>query len=196
MKTRVRAARSLQGPDDVDQGQERRQDVEEGQDAEEGARDRPHTVASETTKPELVDASFKLAAGKLPVYYPSVRMAVGGYARATPLASMRSRRSRFSKVTYPAFRLTYALGEGAYFGQYYGVQGTTWKDAPILPRGTHSTVNRRGRTLQVYKGASRPSSCPGRPTRGVYWVSNSLSLALTKRPRCSTSPPTSTRVPG
>ncbi len=135
-------------------------------------------VASEATKPELVDASFKLAAGKLPVYYPSVRMAVGGYASRDPARAYAIKKSRFSKVGYPAFRLTYALGEGKYFGQYYGVQGTTWKDAPIL-RGTHSSVTRRGRTLQVYKAASRTKLVAWQTDQGAYWVSNSLSLALT-----------------
>ncbi|MBJ7469949.1 MAG: LCP family protein [Solirubrobacteraceae bacterium] len=135
-------------------------------------------VASETTKPELTEASFKLAAGKLPVYYPSVRLAVGGYAQRDPVRAYDIRPTRFSKRRYPAFRLTYSAGEGKYFGQYYGVQGTTWKDAPIL-RTAHDTVERRGRKLQVYRAGSRIRTVAWVTPSGAYWVSNSLSLALT-----------------
>lgn len=136
-------------------------------------------VADETTKPELQQASFKLAAGRLPVYYPSVRMAVGGYAMRDPVRAYDIKKARFSKVKFPAFRLTYALGEGKYFGQYYGVQGTTWKDAPILTTA-HTTVKRGGRTLQVYRAGSRIKMVAWITPEGAYWVSNSLSLALTK----------------
>ncbi len=136
-------------------------------------------IADETTKPELQQASFKLAAGRLPVYYPAVRMAVGGYAMRDPVRAYEIKKTRFSKVRFPAYRLTYALGEGKYFGQYYGVQGTTWKDAPIL-KTAHTTIKRGGRTLQVYKAGSRIKMVAWTTPEGVYWVSNSLSLALTK----------------
>ena len=135
-------------------------------------------VASETTKPELQEASFRLAAGRLPVYYPGVRMAVGGYAQRDPVRAYDIKAGRFSKKTYPAFRLTYSLGEGQYFGQYYGVQGTTWKNAPILS-ATHSEVRRNGRDLLVYKAGERTRLVAWVTPNGVYWVSNSLSLALT-----------------
>ena len=62
-------------------------------------------------------------------------------------------------------------------GQYYGVQGTTWKDAPILKQ-THSNVSRNGRTLLVYKAGSRYQLVAWVTPKAVYWVSNSVSLAL------------------
>lgn len=135
-------------------------------------------ASTETTSPMLQEASFKLAAGRLPVYYPGVRMAVGGYAQRDPIRTYEIKTCRFCKKTYPAFRLTYALGEGQYFGQYYGVQGTTWKDAPLL-KTAHSKVQRRGRTLQVYRAGSRIRNVAWVTPQAAYWVSNSLSLSLT-----------------
>lgn len=151
-------------------------------------------TADETTKPELVKASFDLAAGGLPVYYPGARLAVGGYAQRDPVRAYAIRASRYSKRTYPAFRLTYSAGEGKYFGQYYGVQGTTWKDAPIL-RESHTTVKHGGRTLRVYSAGGRHRLVAWVTDDGAYWVSNSVSLALTNAQMLDIAA-SLTRVPG
>jgi LCP family protein required for cell wall assembly len=135
-------------------------------------------VPSEATSPQLTKASFDLAAGKLPVYYPSVRLAFGGYASLDPVRTYAIKAGRFSKRSYPAFRLTYSAGDGKYLGQYYGVQGTTWKDAPILKQ-THTAVQRGGRTLNVYKAGARYQLVSWSTPKAVYWVSNSVSLSLT-----------------
>ena len=151
-------------------------------------------VGDETTNPALQKASFELAAKKLPVYYPGIRLAVGGYAQRDPVRTYAIRKSRYSKMTYPAFRLTFGAGEGKYFGQYYGLQGTRWKDAPIL-KEAHTTVNRRGRTLKVYKSGSRTRIVAWVTDDGAYWVSNSLSLALTNAQMLDIAS-SLTRVPG
>ncbi len=129
--------------------------------------------------PALANASFELA-GKLPVYVPTVRLATSSWAPLDPVRAYGIRKSRYSKATYPAFRLTFKAGDGPLIGQYYGVQGTTWKDAPILS-GTHHAVRRRGRTLQVYLAGSRAQVVSWTTSDGVFWVSNTLSQALTTR---------------
>ncbi|MDO9395942.1 MAG: LCP family protein [Herbiconiux sp.] len=151
-------------------------------------------VGDETSKPELVDASFELASKKLPVYYPSIRLAVGGYAAREPVRTYSIRPSRYSRARYPAFRLTYAAGEGKYFGQYYGVQGTTWKGAPIL-KEAHETVRRRNRTLNVYSAGGRYRIVSWTTDDAVYWVSNSVSLALGNKQMLDIAS-SFTRVPG
>ena len=60
------------------------------------------------------------------------------------------------------------------------MQGTTWKQAPIL-KEAHDTVKRGGRTLQVYRAGPRTRIVAWTTPQGVYWVSHSLSLALTNR---------------
>ncbi|MEN0014807.1 MAG: LCP family protein [Solirubrobacteraceae bacterium] len=134
------------------------------------------TVPSEKSSPQLIKASFDLAAGHLPMYYPSARLATGGYANLDPVRTYTIKAGRYSKRSYPAFRLTYSMGQ-SYLGQYYGLQGTTWKDAPILKQ-THSTVQRGGKTLMVYKAGSKYQLVAWQTPKAVYWISNSVSLAL------------------
>jgi polyisoprenyl-teichoic acid--peptidoglycan teichoic acid transferase len=66
------------------------------------------------------------------------------------------------------------------FGQYYGVQGTTWQNPPILnsPSSTR-TVN--GKQLLLYANGSKLSLVAWRTPQGVYWVSNTLTDDLTNR---------------
>ncbi|HEX5192714.1 MAG TPA: LCP family protein [Solirubrobacteraceae bacterium] len=74
---------------------------------------------------------------------------------------------------YHAYRMTLLLNPGNYEDQYYGVQGTTWNDPPILssPAGT-KVVN--GRTLFLYKDGSRLTQVAWHHNGDAYWISNNL----------------------
>jgi polyisoprenyl-teichoic acid--peptidoglycan teichoic acid transferase len=63
-------------------------------------------------------------------------------------------------------------------GQYYGVQGTTWRTPPAL---AHPTGTRRvnGRTLHLYQDGRRLRFVAWKRKDAVYWVSNTLSMGLT-----------------
>lgn len=130
-------------------------------------------ATSDVSRPDLTEASFNLA-GKLPVYYPSVRLAQGGPAGAEPVRTYRIT-TRVKGQSFPAYRLSYYLGEN---GQYWGVQGLTWRNPPIL-KDQHSFVERGGRKLAVYKTGSRYRLVAWRNSTGVYWVSNTVSNLLT-----------------
>jgi polyisoprenyl-teichoic acid--peptidoglycan teichoic acid transferase len=70
-----------------------------------------------------------------------------------------------------AYRMTLAVN--ADLGEYYGVQGTTWRDPPILNNPTETkTVN--GRQLLLYVNAGKISLVAWHTSGGVYWISNSL----------------------
>jgi hypothetical protein len=58
-------------------------------------------------------------------------------------------------------------------GQYYGVQGTTWQNPPILgsPSGT-KLVN--GKLLLLFTNGSKLSLVAWKTPQGVYWISNTL----------------------
>ena len=62
-------------------------------------------------------------------------------------------------------------------GEYYGIQGTTWRYPPILD-DPHTTVVRNGRKLMVYKDGSRVRLVAWRTRKAVYWVSNTLTQSL------------------
>ncbi len=131
-------------------------------------------VPDEMNKPELTKASFDLAGGKLPVYYPSARLAQGGYTstdgvRTYQIVSRTKKRS-------PSYRLSLYYGEN---GQYYGVQGTTWRNPPILDE-QHRQVTRAGRKLLLYGApGGRYRLIAWKTPKGVYWVSNTISNRLT-----------------
>jgi LCP family protein required for cell wall assembly len=132
-------------------------------------------VPDEMALPTLSKASFDLAADTLPLYYPSVRLAAGGYttrdgARVYDIVTR-------TKKKYSSYRLSLYYGEN---GQYYGVQGTKWRNPPIL-KEQHHRVTRNGRPLDVYPAGSRYRLISWRTPRGVYWVSNTVSLRLTNQ---------------
>ena len=116
---------------------------------------------------------------RLPVYYPTVRLARGNYAsgeRDYPAARAYKIRDR-SKKRYDAYRLVVYAGEA---GQYYGVQGTSWRSPPILDSPSEA-IKMRGRKYELFYDGDRLRLIAWRTPRGAYWVSNTLSQKLTNR---------------
>ncbi|MDQ3676443.1 MAG: LCP family protein [Actinomycetota bacterium] len=110
----------------------------------------------------------------LPVYFPKAILARGGYVRDSPRAyTIRDR----NKNRYKAYRLVLDQGDD---GQYYGVQGTTWKAAPILDNPTDE-IRMRKRTYQRYFDGRKIRMIAWKSPKAVYWVSNTLTRNLTNR---------------
>jgi LCP family protein required for cell wall assembly len=111
----------------------------------------------------------------LPIYFPKAIYARGGYQRESPrLYDIYDR----NKNKYRAYRLVLSMeGEN---GQYYGVQGTTWKAPPILDNPTDE-VRMRKRTYKRYFDGRKIRLIAWETPKAVYWVSNSLSHTLTNR---------------
>jgi polyisoprenyl-teichoic acid--peptidoglycan teichoic acid transferase len=109
--------------------------------------------------------------GVFPVYYPTKR--VRGSLTIGPPAvySIQTRKRK----RYPAYRIVVKKG---YVGEYYGIQGTTFKDAPLLDQ-PHSTRMIRGRKYQLYADGSRLRLVAWKDGKSVYWISNTLLLSLT-----------------
>jgi LCP family protein required for cell wall assembly len=118
----------------------------------------------------VLDITTKLP--NLPVYYPEARLARGGYVRDSPRSYDIYDRN---KNKYRAYRIVLSEGEN---GQYYGVQGTTWKAPPILDNPTDE-IRMRKRTFQRYFDGRRIRLIAWKTDRAVYWVSNTLSKSLT-----------------
>ncbi len=64
-------------------------------------------------------------------------------------------------------------------GEYYGIQGTTWRDPPILD-GADTTRRVRGRKFELHFDGKRLRLVAWRTRRAVYWVSNTLSQSLSR----------------
>ena len=77
---------------------------------------------------------------------------------------------------YRAYRIT--LTTNYQLDTFYGVQGTTWNDPPLLssPSGTQ-TVN--GRKLFLYKDGSKLTTVAWHHDGDAYWISNTLTEDLT-----------------
>jgi LCP family protein required for cell wall assembly len=114
---------------------------------------------------------------KMPVYVPAQLTRGGQYPVSTELAPNPRRYVLRdpSGRRHAAYRLVVA--EDAQQGQYYGVQGTTWRNPPILS-GSHQTRRIAGRTYTLYTNGGRLRLVSWQTPKAVYWISNTLSLDL------------------
>jgi polyisoprenyl-teichoic acid--peptidoglycan teichoic acid transferase len=119
-------------------------------------------------------ARLQVRVGELSVYYPRL-LAAGGryrtdYARAYTVADRGGHRHRAYRIV--AF-------EGS-IGQYYGLEGTTWRSPPILD---DPSERRRigGRTYELFYDGPRLGLVAWRTPGAAYWVSNTLMRDLTNR---------------
>ena len=65
-------------------------------------------------------------------------------------------------------------------GEYYGIQGTTWREPPILDDPSE-TRKVNGRKLELHYDGRRLRLVAWRTKRAVYWVSNTLTQSLSTR---------------
>jgi hypothetical protein len=70
------------------------------------------------------------------------------------------------------------VSENPVLGQYYGIQGTDWLNPPILD-GSFDKRRMGGRTFQLYWDGKKLRVVALKTKHGVYWVSNTLTNALT-----------------
>jgi len=65
-------------------------------------------------------------------------------------------------------------------GEYYGLQGTTWQDPPILDDPTETrTVG--GREYELHFAGDRLRLVAWRTPKAAYWISNTLLQTLTTK---------------
>jgi polyisoprenyl-teichoic acid--peptidoglycan teichoic acid transferase len=65
-------------------------------------------------------------------------------------------------------------------GEYYGIQGMSWRDPPVLAKPSEVRVV-GGRRLMLFRDGSRLRMVAWRTDNAVYWVSNTLLRSLTNR---------------
>ena len=106
-----------------------------------------------------------------PFYFPALRTSTAAYQGQEP-RTYRIRDER--RKEHDAYRLVLAKGV---IGEYYGIQGMTWRYPPILD-DPHETVVRDGRELMVYRDGKRIKLVAWRTRKAVYWVSNTLTQSL------------------
>jgi polyisoprenyl-teichoic acid--peptidoglycan teichoic acid transferase len=102
-------------------------------------------------------------------YYPGKRV-------TSPTAPIDQ--TRFYRVhRRPAYVVVVAEGG---LGQFYDLQGTTWRDPPILDH-PDQTIRRSGRTMQLYFEGQRLRIVAWHDGPAVYWLVNTLQNILTNK---------------
>lgn len=114
-----------------------------------------------------------------PIYYP--KLLTSGSTYMTPQAGEYPRAYRITAPdgrSHAAYRLSI---ETTYQGNtvYYGIQGTTWMDPPILNRPSSDSRTVDGKKLELFYDGVQLRTVAWRTSRGVYWIENTLQDALT-----------------
>jgi hypothetical protein len=102
-----------------------------------------------------------------PFYFPEYRTVGSRYPNDAPrvykLADDRGKR-------HAAYRLVIDSGSA---GEFYGVQGTTWRTPPYLDNPDR-TIKQNGRRLMLFYDGSRLRAVGWRTPTAAYWVSNTI----------------------
>ena len=158
-------------------------------------RHKPKPLSTAGLNADPADGRAQAAAlkhAKLPVYFPRLIVANSAYCSAItancnngdePATAYTHSYPRAYSIIgpggtrYHAYRMTLLLNPGNYEDEYYGVQGTTWNDPPILssPSGTKIVD---GRKLFLYKDGSRLTQVAWHHDGDAYWISNNLTEKL------------------
>jgi len=123
----------------------------------------------------------------LSIYYPTVFRQGSSFEEAPRSYRLKDDEGK----VHQAYRMV--ITRDAAGGEYYGVQGTTWKDPPILASEDPDTVSQGGRTFEVHRDGDRVRLVAWRTSKGAYWVSNTLLQSLSGRQMLAVA--RSTRVP-
>jgi LCP family protein required for cell wall assembly len=110
----------------------------------------------------------------LPIFYPRVGVRMSSYSVSSP---------RGYKICGPHGRCWWSyrivISRNPVLGEYYGVQGTSWKDPPII-QSPSEVRNYRGRKMMIFTDGDRIRLVAWRTKDGVYWVSNTLLQTISK----------------
>jgi polyisoprenyl-teichoic acid--peptidoglycan teichoic acid transferase len=130
-------------------------------------------AAAAAGKDQAVQAIQQGAGGRLPVFFPTKRTKGSLYAGPPRVYKIKGPRHK----RYGAYRLVIKRG---LVGEYYGLQGTSWKHPPIL--ASPSEKRRVGkRTYELHYDGDRLRLVAWRTRRAVYWVTNTLLQSLSER---------------
>ena len=118
-------------------------------------------------------AQARNAGARIPVFYPTKRESGSFYADAPRVYGLKAPDGR----SHNSYRLVIRTGQ---IGEYYGLQGTAWRDPPIL-QSPSETRDIRGRRYELHYDGDRLRLVAWRTNEGVYWISNTLLQTLSER---------------
>ena len=105
---------------------------------------------------------------RLPFYFPGKVTNRSQYVNETPrIYSLRDEDGKLHR----AYRIVAGVGES---GEYWGVQGLTWRNPPILENPDRIRKTASGRELMLFYDGSKIRMVAWRTPRGAYWISNTI----------------------
>ena len=111
---------------------------------------------------------------RLPVYYPTMRTYGAVYAGPPRVYTIPTP----EHTNALSYRMVIKRG---LVGEYYGLQGTTWRNPPILGNFDDLEERRYGnRTFHVQYDGKRVRLVAWKTNKGVYWISNTLLQTLSE----------------
>ena len=111
---------------------------------------------------------------KIDVYYPTKLTRGSVFAKESPrVYAIRTPKGSI----FNSYRMVVATGR---IGEYYGIQGTAWRNPPIL-RGKSESRRIRGRKFDLYYDGDRLRMVAWRTKKASYWIHNTLLQTLTER---------------
>jgi hypothetical protein len=128
----------------------------------------------------LVKPQLRAHRLRIPFYGPRWLTPRGRYPASTsnaPMPRIYSVADR-SGHKHQAYRLVVA--ENVTEGQYYGVQGIAWPNAPIL-QAASTTLKIGRRTFELFYDGQHLRVVAWRTAKAAYWVSNTLTRSLSNR---------------
>jgi hypothetical protein len=150
---------------------------------------KPNHVATAGLTADASDGKAQAAAVAkigMPIYYPRLIVngsnycsgatgncpleiaGTGSYPRAYTIHDQQGR-------PHPAYRMTLVMNPA--LGQYYGVQGTTWQNPPLLNNPTQTRMV-GGKKLMLYAAGGKLTDVAWRTPQGTYWISNTLTTDI------------------
>jgi hypothetical protein len=111
---------------------------------------------------------------RFPVYYPRKLVRGSSFAEDAPrtytITALDDKR-------YRAYKMVVFTG---FIGEYYGIQGTSWRHPPILEHPSEERTIRGRKYLLFYNG-DRLRMIGWKTDRGSYWISNTLLQTLSAK---------------
>ena len=132
----------------------------------------PVPLEDTSVEGRLQGIAARRGGARIPVYYPTSRAPRSRFAGQPRAYALKAPDGR----PYSSYRMVLKAHE---IGQYYGVQGTAWKEPPILS-GPAEERRRGGRTFEVFKDGDRVRLVAWRTDEGAYWISNTLFQSLSE----------------
>jgi LCP family protein required for cell wall assembly len=126
----------------------------------------------------------------LPVYYPRLIVngaqycsgatgncpvggvsAVGSYPRAYTIRDQKG-------AGHPSYRMTVMINPD--LGQYFGIQGTTWQNSPLLASPSETRIV-AGKKLELFVNGGKLTNVAWHTPQAMYWISNTLTTDIPNR---------------